>query len=314
MDQLSGRILFTSGKDADTDLWGLDVARQTLRQLTFGTWRNWKGRWSPDGKRIVYASGKLGPSDLWLMDATGDNATRLTNDGRWYDYPAWSPDGARIVCGSNREGAPDNELWVLTLADRRWERLTDGPGPDFYPHWSPDGRRIAFSSGREGSDDVWVIDLTTRRQTRLTEAPGRDFAPAWSPDGKRIAFVADRADTWRERYADPDLDVWLMNADGTAQHRVTTNEGTDRCVAWSPDGAHLVYSSARSGDNGERLHILRADGRELGPLPLDRGPLEHEIDAPVARIGIFSLLPQGLARQFYPDSHFGTETYPDWTR
>ena len=46
----------------------------------------------------------------------------------------------------------------------------------------------------------------------------------------------------------------------------------------------------------------------------DRGPLEHEIDAPVADIGIFSLLPEGFARKFYPDSHFGTETYPDWTR
>jgi len=49
-------------------------------------------------------------------------------------------------------------------------------------------------------------------------------------------------------------------------------------------------------------------------LPLDREPLEREIDVQVARVGIFSLLPEGVARRFYPDSHFGTETYPDWRR
>jgi len=314
MAGLRGRILFTSGKDGDTDLWCLDLHTQTLRQLTFGNWRNWKGRWSPDGKRIVYVSSKLGPSDLWMMDASGDNATRLAQDGRWYDRPAWSPDGKRIVCASNREGSEDNEIWVLTLADASWERLTDSPASDFYPDWSPDGARIAFSSSRGGSDDVWVIDLGTRRLARLTNEPGRDFAPAWSPDGKRIAFVADRADSWRDRLlGDPDLDVWLMNADGSAQRRLTTNEGTDRCVAWSPDGTCVVYSSARPGDAGERLLVLGADGGRPAAVPLDRRPLEREIGARIQAIGIFAFLPESVVRHVYPDSHFGTETYPDWT-
>src|SRR5437870_4042107 len=120
MAELGGKILFTSGKDRDTDLWCLDLGAQGLRQLTSGNWRNGKGRWSPDGKRIAYVSGKLGGSDLWVMDASGDNATRLTTDNRWYDHPAWSPDGRRIACGSNREGSEDNEIWVLTLADGSW--------------------------------------------------------------------------------------------------------------------------------------------------------------------------------------------------
>jgi len=41
MAELHGRILFTSGKDGDTDLWCLDVGAGALRQLTFGTWRNY---------------------------------------------------------------------------------------------------------------------------------------------------------------------------------------------------------------------------------------------------------------------------------
>src|SRR5205814_623313 len=81
---------------------------------------------------------------------------------------------------------------------------------------------------------------------RLTDAPGRDFAPAWSPDGKRIAFVADRSVSFRDRLeGDPDLDIWFMNADGTDQHLVTKNQGTDRCVSWSPDGHCIIYSASR---------------------------------------------------------------------
>src|SRR5262245_53830640 len=104
MAKLSGKILFTSGNSGDTDLWRLDLASGELKQLTFGNWRNAKGRWSPDGQRIVYVSSKLGPSDLWVMDAGGKNEQRLTSDNRWYDHPDWSPDGTRIVCCSNRDG------------------------------------------------------------------------------------------------------------------------------------------------------------------------------------------------------------------
>ena len=95
---------------------------------------------------------------------------------------------------------------------------------------------------------------------------------------------------------------------------MTTNEGTDRSVAWSPEGTHVVYSSARPGDNGERLRVMRADGGEPVAVPLDRRPLEREIGVRVLGIGLFGFLPESVLRKFYPDSHFGTETYPDWTR
>ncbi len=315
MAELSGRIVFTSGDTSDTDLWCLDLAGKELRQLTSGNWRNAKGRCSPDGQRIVYVSNKLGPSDLWLVDADGRNAKRLTSDNRWYDHPDWSPDGRRIVCCSNREGVDNNEIWILTVQDGSWERVTECEAADSYPAWSPDGQRIAFSSARSGSEDVWVLELSSRRLTRLTDAPGRDFALAWSPDGTRVAFVADRAVTWRDRLqGEPDLDVWLMNADGSAQHRLTANQGTDRCVSWSPDGTHLIYSAAKLGDCGERLWGLAVGHGKPAAIEMDREPLEAEIGAHPVGFGLFSLLPERIIRMSYPDSYFGTETYPHWVR
>jgi len=316
MAELSGKIVFTSGEAGDTDLWRIDLQTGELKQLTFGKWRNWQGRWSPDGQRIVYVSSKQGPSDLWLMDADGGNPQRLTTDGRWYDHPDWSPDGTRIVCCSNREGTEDNEVWILTLRDARWERRSECGAADSYPAWSPDGKRIAFTSARSGSEDVWTLELAGGKLQRLTDAPGRDFAPAWSPDGSGVAFVADRAVSWRDRLeVDPDLDVWLMNANGTGQQCLTTNQGTDRCVSWSPDGTQLVYSASKRGDTGERLWVLPLGGVQPTEIALDRAPLEAEIDVrPVIGVALFSFFPESIVRKFYPDSYFGTETYPHWAR
>ncbi|TMB03476.1 MAG: hypothetical protein E6J57_03325 [Deltaproteobacteria bacterium] len=60
--------------------------------------------------------------------------------------------------------------------------------------------------------------------------------------------------------------------------------------------------------------MTRADGGEPAAVPLDRRPLEREIDVRVSGIGLFRFMPEGVLRKFYPDSYFGTETHPDWTR
>jgi hypothetical protein len=73
---------------------------------------------------------------------------------------------------------------------------------------------------------------------RLTESePGGSFMPAWSPDGARIAFSTNR---------DGDLEVYVMNADGSGVANLTRNPGTDEGWAyptWSPDGGSIAYPS-----------------------------------------------------------------------
>jgi Tol biopolymer transport system component len=92
--------------------------------------------------------------------------------------------------------------------------------------------RIAFSTDWTNPSQIYTIrpDGTGLRQ--LTHATSRKGAmsPAWSADGTRIAFVMDRH-------------IWVMNADGTGQRQLTSDEGfRDRRPAWSPDGTTIVFS------------------------------------------------------------------------
>ena len=69
--EIKGKVVFSSGKAGDYDIWVLDLVSQRLSQLTSGPYCNECPRWSPDGKEIVYISNKTGTPEIWVMDETG---------------------------------------------------------------------------------------------------------------------------------------------------------------------------------------------------------------------------------------------------
>jgi hypothetical protein len=148
-----------------------------------------------------------------------------------------------------------------------------------------------------------------------------------------IAFVSNRqfdpevsVDAWRDR----DQDIWMMTADGRHQVRITSNQDSDRCVTWSPDGNLLIFTATGS-DSAERLRIVdvseliaayRSDNSDdiqrvasklrSYSLELDRSALEAEIEARRHPFFLTSLLPDFLVRPIYGEEYFGSERYPDW--
>jgi Tol biopolymer transport system component len=93
--------------------------------------------------------------------------------------------------------------------------------------------------------------IPRRSQARkLTANTLNNREPAWSPDGARIAFVSDRAGTH---------DIWVMNADGTAQQRVTTLPGEENHPSFSPNGLEIVFSET-AGESATLMIVQLSDG------------------------------------------------------
>lgn len=301
-----GKVIFSSGKTGDYDIWTLDLVLQEIRQLTSGDHWNDCPKWSPDGKRIVFVSNRTGTPEIWLMDEDGSNQTRMTNTDRWHNTPDWSPDGQRFVFCANYDGNVD--IYTMKSDGTNLQQITDYKGMDFSPQFSPDGKKIVFTSQRSGNDDIWTYDLETRGLRQVTTYRQKDFSPTYSPDGSLIAFVCGEA----IRGGKENLEVYLMDKEGQNRRRITRNLGIDRYVGWSPDGKFLIYTSSRPRSVAERLVVMDIQKTKASQLDFDRKLLDEEIDAEPQGAFLFSLLPESLRRKFYPDQYFGTERYPDW--
>ncbi len=84
--------------------------------------------------------------------------------------------------------------------------------------------------------------------------------PQPSPDGKRIAFSVSVTDVEGNKRRN---DIWLMNADGTGAHALTTHPASDVSPRWL-DATTLVFLSSRGGSM--QVWKLAIDGGEAQPL------------------------------------------------
>jgi Tol biopolymer transport system component len=272
LDDLTGRVVFDDYEDVYVmSLDGTDVRRVTARPG-----QEFDGTASPEGTLIAYRDSRRGINEndeVYVVPIDGGPPRNISRDPGNDWGAAWSPDGEWVAFNSDRDGGalagylvrPDGTGLTRLPVDVWFE----------YPSFSPDGSRVAFMShSSTGSDyDIYVADAKSGAATQLTDAHGSDGWPAWSPDGTAIAFATERddcarapvdQDCWLGDEPGEHHDIWVMDADGSNQRRITPEFG--QFVDWSPDGRYLVIS-------GQALYVVRADGTGRLELRAESMPL-----------------------------------------
>jgi dipeptidyl aminopeptidase/acylaminoacyl peptidase len=162
----------------------------------------------------------------------------------------------------------------------------DPPGAQWYPSLSPDMDEVLFATttAAAGDADRAIQTLNadgTGLRTLFDVVGAYDSAPAWAPDGSRIAFESN-ADVSGAN-PDGDMEIWVMEADGSHPTQLTDNALHDEGPAWSPDGTMLAYSSGPDNLHLD-IHVMTAGGMHLRALTdyagRDESPDWQPIPAP----------------------------------
>jgi TolB protein len=175
------KIVFTSTRGGDLDLWTMNIDGSEQKQITFGLGYDGGAFFSPDGKKLVFrasrpktdeevseykdllAKGLVAPSnmEIYICNVDGSELKQITHLGKANWAPFFLPSGNKIIFSSNHHSQRgyDFQLYMIDLNGEGLEQVTNASIFNAFPMFSPDGKKLVFSSNRDnnGTHDTNVF-------------------------------------------------------------------------------------------------------------------------------------------------------------
>jgi Tol biopolymer transport system component/DNA-binding winged helix-turn-helix (wHTH) protein len=230
--------------------------------------------WSPDGRYVVAGrASEAGAADqsngIYLIPVEIGEPRLITravapaNDA----WPAFSTDGRHLAYASCQDVTNRSNCHIQVLdLDSAFaplgspRRVTPAP---FWTiqglAWTRDGTFIVFAARQGSLVNLWRVGADGTHEPVRIEVAGMDAAfPATTASADRLAFSKSIDDE----------DIFRLDVGGIARP-VARSSVKDTNAQFSPDGQHMAFCSARSGDAFE-VWVAGTDGSK--PERLTRGP------------------------------------------
>ena len=180
------KIVFTSVRDGDLDLYEMNIDGSQVRRLTDELGYDGGAFHSPDNQWIVYrASRPKTPEEvskykdllskdlvmpakleIMIMRADGSQKKQLTSNGAANFAPFFHPNGRQIIFTSNVNNtdprSPNFDLFMINRDGSGLRQITFDEGFDGFPMFTNDAKKLIWASNRkaktEGETNVFIAD------------------------------------------------------------------------------------------------------------------------------------------------------------
>jgi Tol biopolymer transport system component len=254
------RVVFSSSRSGNLDLWSLSLADGSLRRLTDDPAEDWDPAFSRDGRTLLWSSNRGGRFEVWAAEGDGRAARQLSRDGEDAENPTVTPDGWVVYASGHRE---KRGLWRMRLDGSDPRRLLGGVTAR--PEVSPDGRFVLFDTPTAEGQEVRVARLADATLLpfriavpfrNLPISGGLSSLPValgrarWRPDGAAIAYVGLDAEGRVDLYEVPFRED-VSEVDVAARRVLARSEGEliTESHGWAPDGSRLLVSFVERAPN-----------------------------------------------------------------
>ncbi len=183
---LGDKIVFTSTRSGDLELYTCDLDGSNIRQVTDEPGYDGGAFFSHDGEWLVFRTTAFDPEnreeelahyrkllaqwivkpnsmEIMVVRADGTERKQVTDLGGASFAPFFYPDDSKILFSTNHHGQGRNfDLFSITPDGEDLERVTTNDSFDGFPMFSPDGKYLAFSSNRgnskQGETNIFIAE------------------------------------------------------------------------------------------------------------------------------------------------------------
>jgi Tol biopolymer transport system component len=172
-----------------SDVWVIDVLRETLSRFTFEAAFDGQPMFSPDGQNIVFTSNRDATPGLYLKPATGTGQEELIHKGNQIIASDWSPDGT-VLLYNVIDTETGVDIWALPMSgERKPYVVLNQKSNELRPRFSEDGRWFVYASNESGRSQIYVQTFPpSGGKWQVSVEAGSE--PVWGRDGKEIFFNA----------------------------------------------------------------------------------------------------------------------------
>lgn len=271
-------IFFSSTRSGNDDIFRMETDGANQAQVTNDSGSDIFPALLPTTREeLAFASDRdTGNYDLFTSQPNGTLPVNHTGAQTASQelQPSWAPSGDKLAFASDLDHVGSfYGVYTFDFGSGLISTVSVQSGSQaLSPSWSPGGDWIAFASDRDGDYEVFKIKPDGSGQTKLTDNADDDgfdgslltgvpLTPdargiSWSPDGSQLAFISDR---------NANLDIFVVNADGTGLKQVTTHTADDYDPFWLAAGDEIAFVSERDG--APEIYKLNVDTLAVtGPL------------------------------------------------